>query len=284
MTADTGQAATSTVEVAGRAVRIASRGSGPPVVLLHGLGGCLEEWTEAQRALASHYAVHAPDLPGFGWSDPLDAPALPALAGQVLATLDELGVAGPFHLVGNSLGGAVAMQIAVEAPERVAALVLVDSAGFGRQVTLGLRLLGVPLLGRVLLRNPSRQRARMQLRAQFHDPAFATEERVELKAAMARREGAAEAFRDVARALGTWRGVRRGWRRRLVRAFAALRIPTLVVWGAHDRILPATQIIAATRSLPHARTHLFPETGHMPQIERTEEFTALVHEFLTAHR
>jgi len=274
----------STIEVAGRSVRVAALGTGDPVVLLHGLGGYLEEWAEAQPALAEHFATYAPDLPGFGRSDPLEHPDLPSLARHVLAALDALGLDGPVHLVGNSLGGAIAMQAAVEAPERVATATLVDSAGFGRQVNPGLRLLGVPGLGRALLHRPSRQRVRMQLRAQFHDPALATEERVALKTAHSRREGAAEAFTAVARALGSWRGARSGWRRRLVREFAELRIPTLVLWGTHDRILPATQLVAAARALPHARTHLFANTGHMPQIERTEEFTALVRDFLTTHR
>ena len=280
----TGTERTSTIEVAGRRVRAASLGTGDPVVLLHGLGGYLEEWTEAQAALAEDFAVHALDLPGFGRSDPLDRPDLPGLAHHVLAALDALGIAEPVHLVGNSLGGAIAMRIAVEAPHRVATAVLADSAGFGRQVSAGLRLLGVPGLGPALLRAPSRRRARMQLRAQFHDPALATEARVALKAEHARREGAAEAFAAVAGNFGSWRGVRRSWRRQLLRGFAQLQLPTLITWGTHDRILPATQLVAAARALPHARTHLFPETGHMPQVERTEEFTALVREFITTHR
>lgn len=251
---------------------------------LHGLGGYLEEWAESQAALAEHFAVHAPDLPGFGLSEPLDEPDLPEIARHVLATLDALDVAEPVHLVGNSLGGAIAMQIAVEAPRRVATAVLADSAGFGRQVNPGMRLLGVPGLGPTLLRVPGKRRARVQLRAQFHDPAFATEERIALKIAHADRDGAADAFLAVAHQLGSWRGVRHGWRRRLIREFAQLRIPTMLMWGTHDRILPATQLVAAARALPHARTHLFPETGHMPQVERTEEFTALVREFITTHR
>jgi pimeloyl-ACP methyl ester carboxylesterase len=281
MTAETER--TSTVEVAGRTVRVASLGTGEPVVALHGLGGYLEEWAESQAALAEHFAVHAPDLPGFGLSAPLDHPDLPGIAHHVLAALDALGIAEPVHLVGNSLGGAIAMQVAVEAPRRVATAVLADSAGFGRQVNPGLRLLGVPGLGRALLRVPGERRARMQLRAQFHDPAFATEARIALKAAHSRRDGAAEAFLAVAHQLGSWRGVRHRWRQRLVREFAQLRIPTLLLWGTHDRILPATQLVAAARALPHARTHLFPETGHMPHVERAAEFTALVREFITTH-
>lgn len=288
MTTTTERPGTSTVEVAGRTVRVASlrpaHPAGEPIVLLHGLGGYLEEWTETQQALAQHHAVHALDLPGFGRSQPLDHPTLPAIARHLLATLDELGITEPIHLAGNSLGGAIAMQVAVEAPDRVATLVLANSAGFGKQVTIGLRLLGVPLLGRLLLRERSARQVRMNMKNRFYDPAFATEERVALETEFARREGAVASFTAVARTMGTWRGVRPGWRHRLLQSLSKLRIPTLIVWGTHDRILPPAQIIAAARALPHARTHLFPETGHMPQIERTEEFTALVREFVATNR
>lgn len=273
----------STIEVDGKTVRYVSAGfgSGAPIVLLHGIGRSLDDWTDAQAALAAAgYAVHAVDLAGFGGSDPIDDPGLPAMARHVLATLDQLDVTAPAHFIGNSLGGAVAMRIAVEAPGRVASLVLVNSAGFGRQVTVALRALGIPGLGRLLLSRPSPKRARMVVKSLFYDSTFVTPERVADAYALATRPGGADTFVRVARSLGTWRGVRPGWRRDLLTAVAAQRVPTLIVWGTHDLILPPHQIVAAARAFPHARTHLFPETGHMPQIERTEAFTDLVTTFL----
>ncbi|MGH3879622.1 MAG: alpha/beta fold hydrolase, partial [Actinophytocola sp.] len=79
--------------------------------------------------------------------------------------------------------------------------------------------------------------------------------------------------------LATVRGTRRPWRDALIAATATAAVPTLVVWGSHDLILPAAHLEAAKRLLPHARTHLFTDTGHMPQIERAEEFAALVRDF-----
>ena len=267
------------ISVGGRRVRYRVDGAGPPVVMLHGIGRSLEDWSEQHELLQDRFRVHSVDLPGFGGSEPLTEPyTLPALAGFVEDFLDAIGVGGPVRLVGNSLGGAVAMQVAVQAPRRVASLVLVDSAGFGREVALTLRLLAIRPLGRLLLR-PSRSGAGQVERGIFHDPAFATDARIEHAYQLAQRPHAARVMLEIARTFGTLRGVRPQWRQQLLEAVAQLGIPVLVVWGSSDRILPAAHLNAAAARLPHARTHLFDDTGHMPQIERAEAFSRLVTDF-----
>ena len=270
---------TSEIMVGGRRVRHRVDGAGPPVVMLHGIGRRLEDWSEQHELLQDRFRVYSVDLAGFGGSEPLTEPyTLPALASFVEDFLDGVEVAGPAHLVGNSLGGAVAMQVAVEAPRRIASLVLVDSAGFGREVSLGLRLLAIRPLGRLLLR-PSRPGARKVERSIFHDPAFATDARIEHAWWLAQRPHAARVLLEISRSLGTLRGVRPQWRQRLLEGVAELEIPVLVVWGSSDRILPAAHLNAAAARLPHARTHLFDDTGHMPQIERADAFSRLVTDF-----
>ncbi|MEO3976624.1 alpha/beta fold hydrolase [Streptomyces sp. CAU 1734] len=266
-------------EVDGYRVRHSVTGpaGGPVVVLLHGLGRSLEDWEPLRAELPAH-RVLALDLPGFGRSQPLPDLRLPALAGHVARTLDRLGVTEPAHVVGNSLGGAVAMRLAVHAPARVASLALANSAGFGREVTWALRILDLPLLWRFLL-VPGERGARSAERSLHHDPSFATPERIALALELARRPGAAVTLRRVARSLGSVGGVRAGWRRELLTAVRALGIPTLVVWGSHDRILPAAHLANASAALPGARTRLFPCTGHLPQIERAGEFAALLESF-----
>jgi pimeloyl-ACP methyl ester carboxylesterase len=272
---------TSQVTVRGRRVRYRVDGAGTPVVLLHGLGRSLEDWTEQHELLRDRYRVHSVDLPGCGWSEPLDEPhSLPALARFVVDFLDAVQITEPAHVVGNSLGGAVAMLMAVHAPDQVASLVLVNSAGFGREVTIALRVLAIRPLSRLLLR-PSRYRARQVERGLFHDPAFVTEARVEHAFALAQRPHAATVLLETIRGLGTIRGVRLQWRQTLLRAVADLDIPTLVVWGDRDLILPAAHLHAARAYLPSAQAHLFPDTGHMPQIERAEAFSQLVGNFWT---
>ncbi|MCW3845326.1 alpha/beta fold hydrolase, partial [Micromonospora yasonensis] len=202
---------------------------------------------------------------------------LPALASAVAGVLDTVGVTGPAHLVGNSLGGALAMRLAVADPTRAASLVLVNSAGFGKEVTFALRLLALPF-ARLLLR-PHPAIAHRTERAIFHDATYVTEARIATALAAARQPHAARVMLELVRSLGTWRGVRPQWRAELLDAVAALGLPTLVVWGDRDLILPVRHLTNARTRFPQARTHLFPDCGHMPQIERAAEFEAVVRRF-----
>jgi 2-hydroxymuconate-semialdehyde hydrolase len=267
--------------------RIHVRESGEPglptAVALHGIGRTLQDWEPQHERLAPGRRMVSIDLPGFGFSDRLPGPvSLPSLADGVLATLDALGETGPVHLLGNSLGGAVALGVLAREPSRVRSLVLVNSAGFGREVTIGLRLLAVPGLGKLLLR-PSRGSTRRAEQALFGDPAFATEERVDHSMAVATRPGTTTTFLEAGRALGTLRGVRAGWRTTLLDEVAAHPRPTLILWGDLDRVLPPHHLRAARALLPHAQTHVYGGVGHMPQIERADEVARLVDAFLARH-
>lgn len=263
----------------GLRARYRVQGEGGPVLLLHGIGCSLEDFDEQVALLAGRHRCWAVDLAGFGGSDPMPVPAsVPRLAAFVAAFLDAVGIREPLHVVGNSLGGAVALRLSADSPGRVRSLALADPAGFGRRVTPALRVVTVPVLGPRLLA-PDRESARRSVRAVFSDRDLVTAERVERADALSRRPHGVRVMHETARSLGTLAGVRRRWRRDLLRAAAAHPVPTLVVWGEDDRVLPVQQLDAARRALPHARTHRFPATGHMPQIERAEEFAALLQRF-----
>lgn len=267
------------VEVAGARVRYHESGdpSAPPVVQLHGIGRSLEDWLPQHPLLATDHRVISVDMPGFGLSQRLPVPVtLGSLSDGVWQTLDALGETRPVHLMGNSLGGAVAMQMLVDDPARVSALTLAGSAGFGREVTFALRLLSVPLLGRRLLSRIDPRMARRVERTLFVDGSLVTEERVRMAVEIARQPDFAAVYTEIARALGSFRGVAPRWRTELLTRVRRTPKPTLVVWGEHDLILPAAHLSAARDALPHARTYLFPETGHMPQLERPEAFAELV--------
>jgi len=260
-------------------IRYTVGGSGPPLILLHGIARSLDDWTETRTELEPRFTVYAIDLPGFGGSDRRTAPVdLIGFAHSVLAFLDALDVRDQVRIVGNSLGGAIALQTVALAPERFAALVLVDSAGFGSEVAAGLRALALPGVWRLLLR-PSRRLAELQVRGIFHDPAMVTEQRIDLAYELASRAGAAEAMLETARSLGDIRGVGPAWRKQLLDEVRELDIPVLLLWGENDRVLPVRHLDAAREVFPEARTHLFPSTGHMPQIERPAEFGEVVAAF-----
>ncbi|MEV4809117.1 alpha/beta fold hydrolase [Micromonospora avicenniae] len=267
------------VTVAGRRVRHRIDGAGEPVVLLHGIGRSMRDFAEQHELLAERFRVHSVDLPGHGGSLPMVDPCdLPSLARFVGRYLDAVGVDRPAHLVGNSLGGAIAMQLAVTERHRVASLALAGSAGFGREVTLALRLLTVRPLGRLLVL-PSRAAVRRTELALFHDPAFATADRIAHALEIARLPYTGRVMIEIARNLGQFQGVRAQWRERLLARMADLDVPTLVVWGERDLILPATHLEAARAALPKARTHLFRDCGHLPQVERADEFHRLLLSF-----
>ncbi|MEU6196551.1 alpha/beta fold hydrolase [Streptomyces sp. NPDC047061] len=269
--------------VNGRRIRVRVDGdpADPPVLLLHGIGRSVEDWAPQYPRLAQGYRLIALDLPGFGFSARSPEPiTLEVLARGALDTLDALGERRPLHVLGNSLGGAIAQQLLVLEPERVASLVLVNSAGFGSEVALPLRLLALPVLGRIATRRTTRAGARMAERLLFADPLLATKERIDHALAIARQPDPNAVLLETVRQLATVRGTRLGWQADLAAAVRKHPRPTLVIWGDRDRVLPARHLDSARGLLPHAETHLFAGIGHMPQIECPDEFAARVLTFL----
>jgi NADP-dependent 3-hydroxy acid dehydrogenase YdfG/pimeloyl-ACP methyl ester carboxylesterase len=262
-------------------VRVGGDPEHPPVLLLHGITRSLDDWSAQFDLLTPRHRVITLDLPGFGFSQrKAEAATLAALADGVAETLAALGETRPCHVVGNSLGGAVAMQLLASHPDRVATLTLVDSAGFGSEVTPLLRLLAVPGLGRYVATHSTPAGARLMERRIFADAAVATPQRVQHALAIASQPGSGAFLHEIAGGLGTMRGVDPRWREDLLSAVAAHPRPTLITWGDRDRILPAHHLDAARRHFPDAQTHIFTGTGHMPQIEQPDEFARLVEQFI----
>lgn len=271
------------VDVRGVRIRYHETGdpAAAPVLLLHGIGRSLEDWAPQHSLIGDGHRVISVDLPGFGLSQRMpESTTLGSLADGVWATLDAIGETRPVHLMGNSLGGAVSMQMLVDDPDRVGTLTLVCSAGFGKEVTYALRMLALPGLGRSLLRRIDGRTAPRIERNLFADRAMVTAERVATAVKLARQPDFAAVYLEIARALGGLRGVAPHWRAELLPRVARHAKPTLLVWGDMDRILPATHLAAARTAFPSARWHMFPRTGHMPQVERPEEFAALVRPLL----
>ncbi len=275
------------LDVRGSRIRFHETGdpAAPPVVLLHGIGRSLEDWALQHSRFDDAYRVISIDMPGFGLSQRFPATTtLPVLADGVWATLDTLGETRPVHLMGNSLGGAVSMTMLASAPERVTTLTLVNSAGFGKEVTWALRILAVPGLGRQMLRHIDPRTAPRVERTLFRDRALVTPERVEMAIRIARQPDFAPVYLEVAKALGGFRGVAAAWRAALLASLAEVDLPTMILWGERDMILPSHHLAAARAAFPHAKSHMFPDTGHMPQIERPDEFAGLVRPMLASVR
>lgn len=266
--------------VDGHRVGLRVEGDGEPLVLLHGIGRSLADWDLVLPALATRYTVYAMDLEGFGATERFtDRLSLTGQAALVRRTLQSVGEHRPVRVIGNSLGGAVAMRFAADEPDRIVALVLVSAAGFGSDAAFGLRVLTLWGVGPLLL-HTGRLGSAVQVRTMFADRRQATHERIQQHTALSRRPGAARSFLEMIHDLGAWGGVREEWREEVVTALAAAKMPTLVLWGDQDHVLPPRHLAAAADLLPHARTRPLSDIGHAPQLEDPQRFLAEVLPFL----
>ncbi|SEO86976.1 Pimeloyl-ACP methyl ester carboxylesterase [Halogranum amylolyticum] len=258
-------------------------GDGPPVVLLHGGGwdAAALSWRETVPALAETHTVYAPDLPGYGGSDPLgETPTTSSYGAFVVDFLDAIGVDAA-ALVGLSLGGSVALDVALSRPERVSRLVLVDSYGLGGTVpggSLGALFVRIPRMAEAIegLLARHRRLTALGVRGIVH-PVNLTPELVDDVWAVARdHDGRA------------WRAFQRnevgfgGLRTNYVDRLPDLSVPTLLVHGEQDALVPADWTVRAGTLIPDAEVRILPQCGHWPPRERPDRFTELVGGFLAS--
>jgi pimeloyl-ACP methyl ester carboxylesterase len=270
------------VQLKGRTVSVLTMGEGPDVLLLHGLGGTKSSFFETAGALArGGYRVHALDFPGFGASSkPLTAPYTASwFATTVLETMDAMGIDGAF-LVGNSMGGRVAIEVALRTPERVdgVALLCPAVAFVKRQFHPIVRLLRpeVSLLPHAIPRAlVARQFWSLFEDREAIDPALA-DVVVDGFRKIYASPGARHAFLASARNLyldEPWG--RRGFYARL----SDLEVPALFVWGSHDKLIPCGFSRIVSEWLPTARQVILEGCGHVPQVERSDEVNAMLADF-----
>lgn len=268
--------------VFGLRMRYLVAGEGPPLVLLHGDGDNRLDWKGTLPLLARGRRVYAPDFPGlYGGSEPEGGYTAAGFARYVLGFMDELGLER-VALAGNSLGGLVALRVALGEPERVGALGLVDPAGFGRAVHPALSSLTLPGYGEAAIswaQTPlgCRQRALGRAALLFARPWRAPGYWLEEQRRLARTPRFMEATLAALRALLS---PVRGQREVFLDDLPRLKMPTLVLWGTLDTVFPAYQARAAARRIPDGRLALVPGCGHLPQVEKPEEFAEIVGRFL----
>lgn len=267
-----------------RAYRMA--GSGPVLLLLHGIGDSSESWLPVMHQLARAHTVVVPDLLGHGGSDkPRADYALAAYANGMRDLLDILGIERA-TVVGHSLGGGVAAQIAYQFPERCERLVLVASGGAGREVTPLLRLAATPL-GEVMLgpaRWPLTRSAvglglgALSLLGQDIGRDRSHVDR--LLAGLPDAEARA-AFTRTLRSVVDWRGQVVTM---LDRCYLAEAVPTLLMWGERDGVIPLSHAHRVHDAMPSSRLEIFPEAGHFPHHADPDRFVDLVTRFVATTR
>ncbi len=270
-------------------VRYVTAGEGPAVLMVHGLGASLSIWEKNIAPLAQGHTVYAIDLPGSGKSDKPKVLEYhsPAGAQFLIRLMDTLGI-NRATLMGNSGGGLVTTICALTYPERIDKLVLVDSAGLGRQMAWFLRLASLPFLGELLhlpnVRNPDNL-----IKSIFYEPqlvsAAALEDIMEARnTPLGKRVTLAELRSGVS--LG---GLRKDMM--MLHKLKDYAKPLLIIWGEEDRLIPVSHAYHARRVLvrdsdqqdttaPYRVIHVIPHCGHWPQMERPDEFNPLVLSFL----
>lgn len=239
-------------------------GSGPPLVLVHGFGGDLNNWLFNQPALADEHDVVALDLPGHGRSSKdVGAGDLASLSATLAAFLDALGLKRA-HLVGHSLGAAVVLDLALGAPGRAASLTLISPAGLGPEINMDY------IAGFIAAERRKDMKSVLELL--FADPDLVSRDMVNDILKYKRLDGVAAALRTLADALFP------GGRQAVVMTdrLGALDAPVQVLWGTEDRVVPSSQADA----LPdHVRVRRLKETGHMAHMEQAAEVNRAIREF-----
>lgn len=242
-------------------------GSGTPLVLIHGFSGDLTSWILNQGALGDTRVVYAVDLPGHGGSvkDPALAgvPEMAAALGKFLAAKGLSRV----HLVGHSLGGAVAAQLALRNPDSVASLTLIAPAGLGNEIN------GAFIKG--MIEAPRRKEMQAVLETLFFDPALVSRDMAMNVLKSKRIDGAVECLRAVA--ARCFPGDVQAFRVR--EELSSLRPPVQVIWGEADRIIPAAQ---ATNLPGTIQVHRLEKAGHMVHMEKAADVNQLILGFIAA--
>lgn len=254
------------ITIEGRRAKFWSGGTGKPLVLLHGgLGDARQHWQATFDALADQFQILAPDLPGFGVSDPLPMPGYQAYVGWITYLLELLSIGGPIALMGNSFGAALSRLYTADNTSYVSRLVLIDGGHItdfngclrGLFRAPGLNALMFALARRIGYSSSSLKRA-------IYDEARLTPEFVTTARAASR--GFVAAMKQIG--LSTTPTLR------------TPTCPTLVVWGEFDRMSAPAAGRQIAAEIPGAKFELIKNAAHMPQIEQPAEFHTTVRPFL----
>lgn len=258
-------------------------GEGPPLLLLHGSGPGVTGWRNYERnlpALSKHFRCLVLEFPGFGVSDPTDQHPMLAAPAAALRLLDGLGL-DRVDVIGNSMGGIVAAQLAISHPDRVGSLVTIG--GIGKNILSPFPGEGINLLVE-FSEDPTRERLEQWLRSMVFDQELVTDQLIEDRWAQATEPETLDFSR---RMYG-----RAAMEARAAAAAASdappywamlhkIKARTLITWGRDDRVSPVDMALLPMRTIPEVEVHVFPNCGHWVMIEQQEAWEATVLAFLT---
>ena len=254
-------------------------GTGTALVLLHGSGPGVSGWSNFRGnfpVFAERFRTVLMDMPGFGKSErPEFDRAYPRVAADALARLlDALGI-DKAHLLGNSMGGYVALEFALAYPDRVGRLVLMGPGGLAVNILGPEQSEGARRLGEFMMA-PSKKAMEAWVDTMVANKAVVDDALIEERLANAQAPGALESAMAIFMSLGQHPEPIPLWAR-----LKEMKAPTLVTWGRDDRMLPVEGSLLGFRQLPNAELHIFSKCGHWAQVERKDDFERVAIEFLT---
>ena len=254
--------------------------SGSKLILLHGGNGSIEFWLYNIADLAQQHQVYAFDMVGSGKSDfPDGTYSLTEQAEFLAGFMTALNI-DTATLIGNSMGGGVSLEFTRLYPARVERLVLVDSMGFGPEISLGIRLITLPAI--VNLLRPGRWMIPAMLKSNFYNSQQLPPEWIEFRYPIFALPGRNRVILRLGQSNFNLAGVRAQVYQPILDSLAKITQKTLIIWGDCDRIIPVKHAYVAAAGLPNSQLHIFPNCGHHPYLEYPEKFDLLVLEFLTA--
>ena len=274
MTATVGPEIANKIDVAGIETNYHDQGSGSPVLLIHGSAAGVTAWANWRGlipVLSSSHRVIAPDVVGFGYTDaPKDFQYnLHTWTGHLFGLLDALGIPR-VSVLGNSLGGALALKMAIDRPERIDRIVTMGSVGIPFPITDGLEA--------AWGYEPSPDKMRRLLDFFLYDTSIISPDLVELRYRATLRPGAQETFASIFPAP----------RQKMLDsltlpedALRALPHQALLVHGRDDQVVPVHTSERLNQLIPNSNLHIFGKCGHWSQIEKADEFADLVQNFLS---
>ena len=255
-------------------------GQGPPIILLHGFGGCAYSWRFLAPALARDHRVLTIDLKGYGLSaKPEDGKYAISDQADMVAEFIRTRDLRDLVIIGHSMGGAVTLmtylQVREDQPARVKSLVLIDSAGYPQKMPWFVWLARAPVLGSVggTLVSPRFATAQV-LRKCYYYKDRVTEEQIDTYAYYGSLPGAREAV------VATAKQIEPDDVDGLIKQYKTIRVPVLIIWGEEDEVVPLSVGQNFKRDIPGSELVILPTCGHMPPEEEPGETTRLVKEFL----